>query len=48
MYLAKNTNSFNFEQLHECVFKWLTNIDLITNARYVGFDRGSCCSFSGR
>ena len=29
--LAKNTNYFNFEQLHECVFKWLTNIDIITN-----------------
>lgn len=35
MYLAKTTHSFNFEQLHEYVFKWLTNIDIITNTRYV-------------
>jgi hypothetical protein len=35
IYLGKNTNSFNFEQLHECVFKWLTNIDRITNTRYI-------------
>lgn len=35
MYLAKTTHSFNFEQLHEYVFKWLTNIDIITKTRYV-------------